>query len=370
MLRGYWRSACQGGDFEAAWHQALLAGFVAGHARFRRSRCSPPPTAPGRHKPTATSRARDRLFRPDPTVWDGSVRQQRLAAGTAEATDQDGLAERRRRSRRNWRRKHKLRNGDIANVQVGEAMDCRPGLDRAGPARRRPCMLHLGYGRRQAGSRSRDKVGYDAYTLRRFDALWQRRRRAPCGAANGSDSIATAQQLDRQEGHDYVRMQPVGGKPVGDNDAFTQPTLYKRDAGRDGRAWGMVIDLDACIGCNACVVACQAENNIPVVGKEQFLAGRDMHWLRVDRYYDRRRRQPRHALHAGALHALRRPRPANSAARSRPRCTTAKASTSWSTTAASAPAPARPIAPTRCATSTSCITATRRRQSRRSAIPT
>ncbi|HVX67078.1 MAG TPA: 4Fe-4S dicluster domain-containing protein, partial [Bryobacteraceae bacterium] len=144
-------------------------------------------------------------------------------------------------------------------------------------------------------------VGRNAYRLRtsadpHFTA-------ATITKTGRSYKLATTQEHHSMEGRPIVREAALAAyrrepgfakKPDGHDEHFQ---LFPEFAYDQGNQWGMAIDLNACTGCNACVLACQAENNIPIVGKEQIARGREMHWIRLDRYYSGPEDNPQAVTH-------------------------------------------------------------------------
>jgi molybdopterin-containing oxidoreductase family iron-sulfur binding subunit len=174
--------------------------------------------------------------------------------------------------------------------------------------------LTLGYGRVRAG-RIGSGVGFDTFTIRTSKApgfesgvtLTKVGRQYPLsatqehGAMEGrplvrestvaelhSESASAPAQGERAHADEAPHV-PEGGAVPGALGVFEDEphhfSLWKEHAYDHGHQWGMTIDLNTCIGCNACMTACQSENNVPVVGKIQVAKGREMHWLRVDRYF-------------------------------------------------------------------------------------
>lgn len=143
--------------------------------------------------------------------------------------------------------------------------------------------VHMGYGRRAAGQIG-NGVGFDAFPLVGTTAV-------TLGRTGKTHELVSTQDHSAMEGRDLIwRVNPAEvaqAKFSHRPPAVPEVTLYPdpKDMLNGRYAWAMSIDLSACTGCNACVLACQAENNIPVVGKSEVARGREMHWIRLDRYY-------------------------------------------------------------------------------------
>jgi molybdopterin-containing oxidoreductase family iron-sulfur binding subunit len=176
-----------------------------------------------------------------------------------------------------------LKDGDLVTVTAGRASLVAPVQVQPGQADG-VLALALGYGR--STGRVAAGIGTNAFPLLdpASPGLTLGVRISP---PRGSRPLPVTQGHHRMEGRDLVHSFSLAeyAREAARRKAHPNPPSLYPDQVFPEHKWGMAIDLSACVGCSACVLACQSENNVPVVGPEQVALGREMHWIRVDRYY-------------------------------------------------------------------------------------
>ncbi|TCM14370.1 molybdopterin-containing oxidoreductase family iron-sulfur binding subunit [Novosphingobium sp. PhB165] len=263
------------------WRQTLLQGWIA----------APPPAAAasvhpitkGSEVPAPRDEGLTVIVRPDPCVWDGQFASNpwlqelpkpltKIAWGSAIHVS-PALAQ-----------TLELRNEDVVRLSVGDRSVEGPVWILPGQ-QRDTILVHLGHGR-TLGGRVAQGIGFNAWPL--VGATGEVRLEK----TGRSEQVASTQHHFAMEDDEFVRFVDAAGDKLPQE----PPRFSFFPPQKSSPAWGMAIDLDLCIGCNACVVACVAENNIPMVGKEQVAKGREMHWIRVDRYYEGSAEDPEHVF--------------------------------------------------------------------------
>jgi MoCo/4Fe-4S cofactor protein with predicted Tat translocation signal len=286
LVRDYWKGKAPAGDFEAFWQTTLHDGVM----RDSGSPAKSVTLSADWNKASRASSAGTALeivFRPDPSLYDGRFANNgwlqevpkpmtKLTWANA-ALISPATAER-----------LGLQSRDVVEISLqGRTLEVPVWIT---PGHARECLtLNLGHGRRYAGKVGSNS-GFNAYALRTVAALWE---------AGGAEVRKTGRQAALACTQDHHGLEGRNIYRSGTLAEFHEDPHFVRELGEEprrdltlypehpynGHAWGMSINLSACIGCNACVVACQAENNSPVVGPEQVSAGREMHWIRIDRYF-------------------------------------------------------------------------------------
>jgi molybdopterin-containing oxidoreductase family iron-sulfur binding subunit len=287
IVRDYWRDRFSVAEFEQRWQRALNDGFIAGTALPSKD-VSLEASLDALRPDAASPGGLEIVFRPDPTIWDGRFANngwlQELPKPLTKLTwDNAAILSPTSARRRN------LETGDVAELRYRGATLRAPVWILPGQADE-SVTLSLGYGRTRGG-RIAAGIGVNAFALRTSDAPWGDAGLEILKTGERYD-LASTQHHFSMEGRDLVRVGTIAEftrdprfAQQPDIEAAAGESLYPGFA-YHGHAWGLTVDLNACTGCNACVVACQAENNIPVVGKTEVGRGREMHWIRIDRYFE------------------------------------------------------------------------------------
>ncbi len=306
ILRDYWRRQKRAADFELFWRTSLNDGVVADSALAAKSVTLKPVSSYGSSgsqalNPNAENRnSLEILFRPDPTIFDGRFAnngwlQETPKPLTKLTWDNAILLSPATAERLGISRSIGTTGGERGTIYVDVVQLQYRGRSIRGPAWILPgqaddCVtVHLGYGRTRAG-RVGNQTGFNAYILRTSDTFW-RASGFEMRKTGDSYPLACTQFHSLMEGRQLLRAGTLGEyrknpnfiREIGE-ETTPVPSLYPTFK-YEGYAWGMAIDVNSCIGCNACVVACEAENNGPVVGKSEVMRGREMHWIRIDSYH-------------------------------------------------------------------------------------
>jgi MoCo/4Fe-4S cofactor protein with predicted Tat translocation signal len=289
IVHDFWKGRTHLLDFEGFWRKTLNDGVMALTALSPKRVSLKTGFA---REPQALNAAQglELVFKPDPTIGDGRHANngwlQELPKPVTKLTWDNAalmapaLAER-----------LGVGNGDVVELELQGRSLKAPVWLVPGHADR-SVTITLGYGRTRAG-RVGDGAGFNAYALRTSRAPWSSSG-LTVRKTGRNYKLASTQHHYSMEGRDLVRVATLAEYERNprfaqepDNVPAAKETLYdySKPPQSPDYAWGMSIDLNKCIGCNACMVACQAENNIPIVGKEEVAKGREMHWIRVDRYY-------------------------------------------------------------------------------------
>lgn len=315
LVRDYWRGSASSPDFARFWETTLREGVMAGTAapeavvRLRSNLAFLGPGAPP-SGPLALSRGQasgiELVIRPDPAILDGQYAN-------------DGWLQELPKplSKIVWDNAVFVSPRTAVALGIEHALDNLPGNEDLGPIENQLqgrevlevstragaielpvyvmagladgcAAVHLGYGRTRAGRYGTGR-GASAYLLLpagfpgSVSAAELASTRKQAYLALGQHAATMHGRKDARSGTlAQYRAEPAFAKAPADT--TRPPDLYPPPR-QDTYQWAMAIDLQSCIGCNACVVACQSENNSPVVGYEEMLAFHDMHWIRVDRYF-------------------------------------------------------------------------------------
>ena len=284
LLKEHWQSQRPGPDFEAFWRKSLHDGFVPGSAASPKNAGIRTDFAAALPNPPEFS-GPEFQFRTDPSIYDGRFAnngwlQELPRPVSLMVWDNAALVSPR------MAQKLGVQNGDVVSLRAAARELRLPIWILPGHAEDAVTM-HIGYGRTRGG-RLASGVGANANVLRSPESPWVAHA-GEIRKTGDSHTLATVQMHHSMEGRDIVRTAALA-------DYRKNPHLFEHggqgkllslypERKYDAYAWGMAIDLNACTGCNACTIACQAENNIAVVGKSEVVRGREMHWIRIDRYF-------------------------------------------------------------------------------------